>query len=168
MTRSHNLSLHLLSLIHTLVIGSHFKLLFSGQKFFTKPLNVNFNMDIYEHRTLPKSNIAVPFSILEIVLYEPREDYELPRIYLDLGPRLIKVVEKLELRAKEGSEFIRKEILRASKYGEEPDMVSICEQERCRVYSEFVTNGLRLIDTEKKEVSSSRTPQVLRPYLTLL
>ena len=117
-------------------------------------------MDIYEHNPLPKSNIAVPFSILEIVLYDAREDYELPRIYLDLGPSLIKVVEKLESRAKEGAEFIRKEILRTSKYGEEPDMISICEQERCRVYSEFVSNGLRLVEAEKIDVSPPRTPQV--------
>ena len=126
-------------------------------------MKVNLNLDIYEHRTLPKSELAVPFSILEIVLYEARENYELPRIYLDLGPRLKMLVEKLELRAKEGSEFIRKEILRTSKYGEEPDMVSIREQERCRVYAEFVSNGLRLIEA-KKEVSPPKTPQVLISY----
>ena len=124
--------------------GGHYKLMYSGSKLFVKPLRVRFDVDVFEHVPVAGSPLSVVTPVVEIVLYEPREAFELPRIYLDLGPQQSRVRQVLEDRAAEVAEDIRQAVVRKSKYNVAVDVASITAQERLAVYSDFVLKALRV------------------------
>jgi hypothetical protein len=127
--------------------GRHFKFIQSGHRLFLKPVRVNLDVDVFEHVPVA-GEVSVAAPVLEIVLYEPYVGYELPRIYLDLGPRLQRVRAMLEDQASEVTEEIRQAIVRKSKYAVEVDVAGIREQERLTIYTAFVKRALRLEEVE--------------------